>query len=89
LFHVLPLGSDLDRIDAAPSRAPMPALPWQDEAESLLAEWVRAEPVLVQISTAKRLRDTAESHARRIGAEQVTRDLLRRSAGLISPEVNA
>jgi chlorophyllide a reductase subunit Z len=42
---------------------------------------VQREPVLVQISTAKRLRDRAESMAREAGAESVTRELMARVAG--------
>ena len=71
LFHVLPLGPDLDRIEATPTREGR-SLPWRDEAQQLLARLVQAEPVLVQISAAKRLRDRAELEARRAGDAEVT-----------------
>jgi chlorophyllide a reductase subunit Z len=71
LFHVLPLAPDLDRIEATPTREGR-SLPWQDEAQQLLSRLVQAEPVLVQISAAKRLRDRAELEARRAGDSEVT-----------------
>jgi chlorophyllide a reductase subunit Z len=73
LFHILPLGPDLDRIEATPTRdAQGRSLPWEAEAQALLTRLVQAEPVLVQISAAKRLRDRAEMEARRAGDERVT-----------------
>lgn len=73
LFHILPLAADLDRIEATPTRdAQGRNLPWHAEAQELLARLVQAEPVLVQISAAKRLRDRAELEARRAGDEAVT-----------------
>jgi chlorophyllide a reductase subunit Z len=73
LFHVLPLATDLDRIEATPVRdAQGRNLPWQAEARELLARLVQAEPVLVQISAAKRLRDRAELDAHRAGDDAVT-----------------
>ena len=71
LFHVLPLGTELDRIQATPARS-AETLAWDDDASALLAERVTAEPVLVQISAAKRLRDRAEQHARKGGAARVS-----------------
>jgi chlorophyllide a reductase subunit Z len=62
LFHILPLGTDLDRVDPTPARdrreqtrcrgTTGPGRCWR---------YVAAEPVLVQISAAKRLRDLAEN----------------------------
>ena len=74
LFHILPLATDLDRVDATPARpvAAEPPAPWDDAAQALLAEIVQREPVLVQISAAKRLRDRAERAARAAGAPRVT-----------------
>jgi chlorophyllide a reductase subunit Z len=74
LFHILPLGTDLDRVEATPARAVAAheTHRWEDEAQRLLADLVAAEPVLVQISAAKRLRDRAERDARRAGEITVT-----------------
>jgi chlorophyllide a reductase subunit Z len=79
LFHVLPVGTELDAVDATPAR---PQLAWQDEAQALLDRLVDEQPVLVRISAAKRLRDQAESAARAQGAARVDADLLRRLLGL-------
>ena len=73
LFHILPLGTELDRVDATPARIDEDtACPWDAEAQALLAELVAREPVLVQISAAKNLRDRAEREARRAGERRVT-----------------
>jgi 3,8-divinyl chlorophyllide a/chlorophyllide a reductase subunit Z len=73
LFHILPLGTDLDRVDPTPARAArLDDLVWDDDAQALLAASVQNEPVLVQISAAKRLRDRAETDARRAGEPRVT-----------------
>jgi len=73
LFNILPLGTDLDKVEATPARGSADtSLPWDAEAQGALAEYVGAEPVLVQISAAKRLRDLAEQAARRDIAERVT-----------------
>ena len=71
LFNMLPLGTELDKVEATPVR-PHREIPWDDEAKRLLDEFVEATPVLVRISAAKRLRDTAEREARRAGDDQVT-----------------
>jgi chlorophyllide a reductase subunit Z len=60
----------LDKVEATPSRLHR-ELNWTDEAKQALDELVSAEPVLVRISAAKRLRDTAERDARQAGEEQV------------------
>ena len=72
LFHILPLGTDLDRVDATPSRLASSSRPWDPEAQRLLDEWVSAEPMLVQISAAKRLRDRAERQAEQAGEERIS-----------------
>mgnify|MGYP003346613027 CR=1 FL=1 len=71
LFHILPLGTDLDRIDATPSRVHR-ELRWDDEARAVFDEWLEQQPVLVRISAAKRVRDEAERAARQAGDERVT-----------------
>jgi chlorophyllide a reductase subunit Z len=70
LFNILPLASELDKVDATPSRLHS-ELRWTDEAKAALDELVAAEPILVRISAAKRLRDTVEAEARRAGADHV------------------
>ncbi len=69
LFHILPLGTDLDRIEATPARA---SQPWDDEARELLDVHLETEPFLVRISAAKRLRERIERAAREAGEARVT-----------------
>jgi chlorophyllide a reductase subunit Z len=69
LFHILPLGTDLDRIEATPARA---SQPWDDEARELLDVHLESEPFLVRISAAKRLRERIERAAREAGETRVT-----------------
>jgi chlorophyllide a reductase subunit Z len=84
LFNILPLGTDLDRVEATPARIGVSEeLPWEMEAHQLLARLIEAQPVLVQISAAKRMRDQAEADARRSGLPQVT---AARVAALFSTE---
>ncbi|MEE4204360.1 MAG: chlorophyllide a reductase subunit Z [Halieaceae bacterium] len=68
LFNILPLGTELDKVDATPVRQ---QLAWESEAESELDNWVARQPVLVRISAAKKLRDTAEQLARESGSDFV------------------
>lgn len=75
LFNILPLGTDLDRVDPTPARRHEELL-WSDEAKALLDEVLEAHPVLVRISAAKRLRDAAENSARRAGQEKVTTEFV-------------
>jgi len=75
LFHILPLATDMDAGEATPARD-HDELAWDDDAKSLFDELVEAQPVLVRISAAKRLRDTAERTARSRGREKVSIDCL-------------
>ncbi len=75
LFHILPLATDMDKVEATPARMEQP-LAWDGEAKARLDDLVEAQPVLIRISAAKRLRDAAERTARQRGAETVTADCL-------------
>ncbi len=69
LFHILPLGTDLDQTEATHAKGNQQA--WQPRAQELMTRLVGQQPVLVQISAARRLRDHAERLARMSGDEQV------------------
>jgi chlorophyllide a reductase subunit Z len=72
LFHILPLGSELDRVAATPARVSRDVTPWDEDALCVLEEYVEAEPFLVRISAAKRLREGVERDARDAGEDRVT-----------------
>ena len=72
LFHILPLGTDLDRVEATPARLRRELPVGRRRAGRCSTSCVEAEPVLVRISAAKRLRDRAERDARRAGETAVT-----------------
>ena len=76
LFHILPLGTELDRIDPTPARV---AESWDEAALEMLEERLQAEPFLLRISAAKRLREQAERKARAAGERRVTAESLARS----------
>ena len=85
LFHILPLGTDLDRVDPTPARlGDEPARPWDEAALRLLGEFVESEPVLVQISAAKRLRDRAERDAKQAGEARVSEARVAQSRAALS-----
>ena len=59
---------DSDQTIATPTRA---SLPWLDDAQALLDQIIEEQPVLVRISAAKRLRDSAEQAARADSSDSV------------------
>ena len=71
LFNIIPLAGQLDQVEATPARFHV-ELPWDADAKSALDAIIDAEPVLVRISAAKRLRDAAERAARQAGETLVT-----------------
>jgi chlorophyllide a reductase subunit Z len=71
LFHILPLATQMDKVEATPAR-PYAEMPWSTDAKAALDHIVEAQPVLVRISAAKRLRDAAERGARLAGEARVS-----------------
>ena len=76
LFNIIPLAAQLDKVEATPARFHV-ELPWDADAKSALDQLLDAEPVLVRISAAKRLRDAAERSALQAGETLVTRERLK------------
>jgi len=71
LFEILPLGSEMDKAEPTPVRAEA-SLAWDEEASAALDAAVNAQPVIIRISAAKRLRDAAEKAARDAGESRIT-----------------
>jgi chlorophyllide a reductase subunit Z len=86
LFDILPLGAELDNVSSTLARSKEPgsqtatsapaeashALPWDDGATEELERQIERLPVLVRISAAKQMRDSAERLAATAGREKVT-----------------
>ena len=73
LFHILPLGSDMDRqAQATPAREATRELAWDTAARDALTERLETTPFLVRISAAKQWREAAEAAARQAGRGCVT-----------------
>jgi len=78
LFHILPLGTELDRTEPTPARA---SLAWEDAATEAFEAELATVPVITRISAAKTLRDAAEHAARTAGADRVTPGHLAQALG--------
>ena len=78
LFHVLPLGTELDLaapITKTKSLEPSEAhsnVRWERDAENILNKYLEKEPVLVQISRAKKLREQLEMDCKERGLSEIT-----------------
>jgi 3,8-divinyl chlorophyllide a/chlorophyllide a reductase subunit Z len=79
LFHMIPLSTQMDAVEATPARMER-SIGWNDDAKSHFDELVEAQPVLVRISAAKRIRDAAERGARAAGEAEVSSERLAHAA---------
>ena len=86
LVHIIPLGTEMDKVDATLVRQKLLAnLQWEADAQKAVADYVQSQPVLVQISVAKLLRDRVERAAETAGEELISLERVRISC----PEILA
>ena len=83
LFNILPLGTEMDKVDPTPAKlqSSIQAMPWEQGAQELLNKLISKQPVLTQISAAKKIRDEAELEARKQKIEKVTVACLQKVEG--------
>lgn len=84
LFHILPLGTEMDKVDATLARVAQSAIPWDEDAQQLFDKQLENEPYMVRISAAKRWRDLIEHETRKAGEERVTATRVRHQQAAIS-----
>lgn len=90
LFFILPLGTDMDKVDASLTRTYRSnALPWDQDAQKLVADYIKTRPVLVQISAAKEMRDRVEQDAEKAGEERISAARVKSSCKEIIEELEA
>jgi len=82
LFNILPLGTEMDKAESTLSRGVVAPsqLPWSAQAQELLRDCVSAQPVLIQISVAKTLRDATDRAAQALNESEVSADRLLQTA---------
>jgi 3,8-divinyl chlorophyllide a/chlorophyllide a reductase subunit Z len=83
LFHILPLASDMDKVEATPAKQENEMI-WDDAAKAALDELLERQPVLVRISAAKRLRDGAERIARFASADHVDEKIVAQAGRVLA-----
>src|SRR3954468_15545885 len=84
LFNILPLGSDLDKVQPTPAKLSA-SCPWDEDAQQVFDEYLETEPFLVRISAAKRLRDRIERCVHQAGEDRVTLDRVVQALGERQP----
>ena len=85
LFHILPLSTEMDKVDPTPARLAQ-TMPWDDDAVRILDARIEAEPFLVRISATRRLREQTEQTARQANEGRVTAP---RARAVLSPQPEA
>ncbi|MGF1463024.1 MAG: nitrogenase component 1, partial [Maricaulaceae bacterium] len=88
LFHILPLGTAMDAVEATPARH-AETLVWRADAKAALDASVERFPVLTRISAAKRLRDAGEARAREAGSTEVSLTHFRAAEAAMSERAGA